>query len=268
MHLSVTPLIIACNERENIGRTLAALAWAREVLVLDSGSDDGTPDLARAAHPGVRVIQRPFDSFARQCNFGLAQVRTPWVLSLDADYVLTPGLAEEIAALAEPPPEVAGYRAAFRYCIWGRPLRATLYPPRAVLYRRERARYEDEGHGHRVRLDGAVLPLAGRIDHDDRKPLARWLRSQDRYMVIESRSLLAADPARLNAADRLRRRVYYAPAVIFLYLLIGRGLALDGWAGWFYVLQRTLAETLLSLRLLAERERLEPPAAPGGERST
>ena len=76
-------------------------------------------------------------------------------------------------------------------------------------------------------------------------------------MVIESRHLLTAAPGTLSKQDRLRLRVYYAPAVMFVYLLVGRRLALDGWPGWFYVLQRTLAETMLSLRLLVERERLE-----------
>ncbi len=256
--IEITPLILTYNEKENIGRTVAALAWAREIVLIDSFSDDGTLAIARAAHPNVRVVQRAFDSFAGQCNFGLTQIRTPWVLSLDADYVLTTELRAEITAL-EPPPQAAGYEAAFRYCVWGRPLRATLYPPRAVLYRRALAHYEDEGHGHRVRLDGPVLPLIGRIDHDDRKPLSRWLRSQDRYMVIESRHLLDADPATLNRQDRLRRRACFAPAVMFVYLLFVRRLVLDGWPGWFYVLQRTLAETLLALRLLVEREKLEPP---------
>ena len=132
-----------------------------------------------------------------------------------------------------------------------------LFGAAPVLYRRELARYEDEGHGHRVRLEGTARALTGRIDHDDRKPFSRWLRSQDRYMVIESRHLLDAAPGTLSRQDRLRRRVYFAPAVMFLYLLLVRRLVLDGWPGWFYVFQRTLAETLLALRLLVEREGLD-----------
>jgi len=61
----------------------------------------------------------------------------------------------------------------------------------------------------------------------------------------------------LNRQDRLRKKIVFAPWVVFLYLLVGRGLILDGWPGWFYVLQRTVAEMLLALRLLTERERLE-----------
>jgi glycosyltransferase involved in cell wall biosynthesis len=253
--ISLTALILTYNERENIERTLLALSGIERIMILDSFSTDETLELAKAVRPDAVVLQRAFDSFAGQCNFGLAQIATPWVLSIDADYVLTPELVAEIKAL-EPPNEVHGYAARFRYCVFGRPLRTTIYPPRTVLYRRDRAHYEDEGHGHKVRVDGAIVPLRGKIQHDDRKPLSRWIDSQDAYFKIEARHLLATPNERLNRQDRLRKKIFFAPWVIFFYLLVGRGLILDGWPGWFYVLQRTIAEMLLSLRLLTERERL------------
>src|SRR5919198_3101958 len=95
----ITPLILTYNESANIARTLAPLTWAKQIVLIDSGSTDDTEGIARAAHPGVRVVQRDFDSFAGQCNFGLTQVQTEWVLSMDADYVLTPEFVQEITAL-------------------------------------------------------------------------------------------------------------------------------------------------------------------------
>jgi glycosyltransferase involved in cell wall biosynthesis len=258
--IKLTALILTLNERENIAHTLEALTWVPQVLIIDSSSTDNTVELARASHPNVTVLTRPFDSFASQCNFGLTQLTTPWVLSLDADYVLTPELVEELKTLA-PPEDVAGYAVGFRYCVFGHPLRNTLYPARTVLYRRDRAHYEDEGHGHKVRVDGLVRSLRGKIEHDDRKPLSRWLRSQDRYLTIEARHLIATPNDRLNRQDRLRKRIYFAPVVVFFYLLFGRGLILDGWPGWYYAAQRTIAELLLSLRLLTEREGFEGPPA-------
>ncbi len=157
----------------------------------------------------------------------------------------------------DPPSDVAGYAADFRYCVNGRPLRSSLYPSRTVLYRRQLAKYCDEGHGHRVQINGKVEKLSGKIDHDDRKPLSRWLKEQDNYAAIEARHLLSKSIGELSFQDRLRRRIYFAPPAVFLYLLFARGLILDGWRGWFYVLQRTLAESLLSLRLIIEHEKLE-----------
>jgi glycosyltransferase involved in cell wall biosynthesis len=252
---SVTGLIITRDEEVNIERTLAALAWVPKIIIIDSFSTDDTCQRA-ACCPRVKIVQREFDSFAGQCNFGLAQIETLWVLSLDADYILTPDLIEELKGL-QPDEDLAGYSASFRYCVYGRPLRRTIYPPRTILYRRDRARYYDEGHGHRVRIDGRVCSLNGKINHDDRKPLSRWIRSQDRYSILEAKHLLAIPSEQLNAADRLRKRIFFAPSAVFFYLLFGKGLILDGWRGWYYVCQRTIAEMLLSLRLITQREALE-----------
>ncbi len=247
----ITPVVLTFNEAPNIARTLAKLRWASEILVVDSFSTDATLDIVKT-FPQARIVQRKFDSFAGQCNFALGHVRTPWVLSLDADYVLSDDLvrALETLPLGSDP---AGYSAAFKYCVFGRALRASLYPPRTVLYRKDRARYHDEGHGHRVTIDGSVKPLSAVIFHDDQKPLDRWLSEQNKYMIVEARNLLDSPLGELKFPDRLRRRMFIAPAVVFLYTLLVKGLILDGWPGWFYVFQRTLAETLLSLRLLELR---------------
>lgn len=254
--MDLTALVLTFDEKENIGRTLAALTWSERVIVLDSFSTDGTVEIART-YPNVRLIQRRFDDHTSQWNHGLGAVETEWVLSLDADYEVSPLLADEIRVLAPVDP-TAGYSARFEFRVFGRPLRASVYPPRTVLFRRSRARYVADGHTQLLHADGPVLPLRNVIRHDDRKPLARWLRSQDRYMIIESGHLLATPIGQLRRPDRLRLRLILAPPVLFLYLLLGRGLLLDGWPGWYYVLQRTLAETLLALRLIVEREKLEP----------
>jgi hypothetical protein len=197
-------------------------------------------------------VQRRFDTFAHQCNFGLQQINSLWVLSLDADYVLSNELLRELESLT-PATDIAGYSAGFKYCMAGRPLRATLYPPRVVLYRRDNAHYRDDGHGHRVQLSGPIATLHGSIYHDDRKPLDRWLSDQNDYMIIESRHLLEASLTELSLQDRIRRLIVLAPALVFFYTLLGRGLILDGWRGWLYACQRTIAELILSIRL-AERK--------------
>jgi glycosyltransferase involved in cell wall biosynthesis len=246
-----TPLIITYNEAPNIRRTLAKLLWARRIVVVDSGSNDATAAILHE-YPQIEVIERPFVDFATQCNFGLTQITSPWVLSLDADYELSDAMIEELRILA-PPAHVGGYRARFIYRVHGRPLRGTLYPPRTVLYRRERAVYRQEGHGHRVCLDGDVVPLRGVIYHDDRKPLRRWLSSQQCYAHAEADYLLAARGKNMTRADRVRLMGWPAPIGVLLYSLLVKGCVLDGWAGWYYVLQRATAEALIALELLDRR---------------
>src|SRR5437016_5664140 len=140
----VTPVILTRDEEANIGRTLAQLAWAREVLIVDSLSTDDTVKLARG-FPNVRVVERPFDDLASQWNFGLTETHTRWVLALDADYFITDALAAELRAL-DPPPDIAAYIAAFDYAMNGRRLRGSLYPPRPVLLRRDVCTYWMDGH--------------------------------------------------------------------------------------------------------------------------
>lgn len=256
---SVTAMVVAFNEAPNITRTLDQLAWVRRVVLIDSGSTDETLDIA-ARYSNVDVFHRRFDSFAKQCNYGLAQIESEWVLSLDADYELSGPLFKEIEALPEDI-DVNGYEARFVYRIHGRPLRATLYPPRTVLYRRAAARYEDDGHGHRVHIQGRVQRLKHPIFHDDRKSLSRWFSSQQRYAALEADKLLNACPASLDRIDRLRRRGL-APLIVPFYCLLAQRLLLDGRAGLEYTFQRTCAEILLALELFERYRSVSLPLPP------
>lgn len=248
---TVTPLLITFDEIQNIERTLAKLGWARRIVVIDSGSTDGTLEVL-AKDPRIDVIHRGFDSFAEQCNFGLTHIHTDWVLSLDADYELSDAFVSELTGL-QPAAEDVGYKAAFVYRIYGHSLRGTLYPPRAVLYRVAGGRYENEGHGHRIRLQGRVQDLKGAIYHDDRKPLSRWLGSQLKYAAREAAHLLETPREQLGRVDKIRLMGWPAPILVLGYVLFAKSAVLDGKAGWFYAFQRLLAEVLLALELLDRR---------------
>ena len=246
----ITALILTYNEAPNIGRTLAELSWVTDVVVLDSFSDDETLEIV-SSFPQVRVYQREFDSHANQWNFGLKQtdIKSEWVLALDADYVLTKDSLTELKTL-RPSPHIKGYRAKFIYCINGKRLTSGVYPPVTVLYRRGNAHYFQDGHTHTLSLDGRIETLRSTILHDDRKPLSRWLQAQSQYTKLEADKLLSSDPTSLGWTDLVRRLRIVAPPAMFLYCLILRGGALDGWAGFYYAFQRGLAELMLSLYLI------------------
>lgn len=247
----VSVLVLTFNEQPNIERCLNKLKWAAEVLVVDSGSTDETLSICQR-FSNVRVVSRSFDSFANQCNFGLTQISTEWVLSIDADYMVPDDFLFRLQQLMD---TADGYACAFRFLIYGYPLRNCLYPPRTVLYRCARACYEDIGHGHRVRIDGKVESLHVAFDHDDRKSIGRWFDSQRRYAVREADHLQSADKGSLTVPDRIRRTIWLAvPAMIF-YVLIWKRSLLDGWPGIYYAFQRAYAELLLSLELLDRKLR-------------
>jgi glycosyltransferase involved in cell wall biosynthesis len=246
----ITPLILTYNEAPNIGRTLERLDWASDIVVVDSFSDDETLEII-SGYPNARVFQRAFDNHRDQWNYGLSEtgIKTDWVLALDADYVLTRQFEAEVKQL-QPPAEVSGYRASFTYSINGRSLRSGIYPPVTVLYRRSAASYEQDGHTQKIAVSGIIERLKGRILHDDRKPLSQWLRSQVRYTQLEANKLLRTGDIQVSSSDRIRRWRVVAPLAMLFYCLIIRGGVLDGWAGFYYAFQRTLAETMLSLFLL------------------
>ena len=244
----ITPVILTRDEESNIGRTLAQLAWAQDVVVVDSFSTDTTLEIARG-FPNVRVVQRELDTLAEQSNFGIRHVKTPWVMLLDADYFVPAELVDEMRAL-EPPPNVRAYRAAFRYAVNGKPLRASLYPARIVLLHREHAEVWQDGHAHRVLADGDVGDLETKIIHDDRKSFARFLERQKKYMRQEAEKLRNADPRALTVAGRVRKLVVVAPFAVAFHTLFVRGLIFDGAAGLRYVWERFIAELILSREML------------------
>lgn len=247
----LTVMIIAYNEASNLERTLGAVRWAKKILVVDSGSTDGTRAIV-ARFPQAEVVERKFDSFANQCNFGLSRIGAGWVLSMDADYVVSDAFAAELASL-QPDPAVAGFEASFLYMVHGRALKASLYPPRCVLYRVKAARYRDEGHGHRVVVEGAVAKLRASIYHDDRKPLSRWMASQGSYAAKEADYLLTTPRSELNLADRLRLLGWLMPLIAPLYALVWKRCVFEGAAGWHYACQRMFSETAIALAILERR---------------
>jgi glycosyltransferase involved in cell wall biosynthesis len=217
----ITPLILTYNEAPNIADTLRQLSWASRVLIVDSYSSDDTVEIAKRFH-NVTVVQRQFDHFADQCNFGLRHICTEWTLSLDADYKCPPQLPDELVSLSDR--SLNGYTAGFQYCVFGQPLRGCLYPARMVLYRTALACYSRDGHAHRVQVPGPAGQLHASLLHDDRKP---W------YV--------------------------FAPMLTLLYCLFVKRLILDGRAGLYYTLQRVYAELLLSISLLDRKLRLMAP---------
>jgi glycosyltransferase involved in cell wall biosynthesis len=246
----ITPVILTYNEAPNIGRSLDRLGWARDVVIVDSGSTDETLAIA-ARYPNARVVQRPFDSHANQWRFAVEEtgIASDWVLRLDADYMLEPDLREEIAAL-RPDEATAAFEIAFTYCIEGRKLRASLYPTLPVLFRRGHARFVDDGHTEKLSIEGATRRLANRLLHDDRKSLERWLQSQSRYQAIEAAKLTTRPWAELSWADRLRLTRVLGPPVVLVHCLFVKGLIFDGSAGLIYTGQRVMADIILSMHLL------------------
>ena len=159
----ITPMILTFNEEANIGRTLAKLTWAKRILVIDSGSTDRTLEII-GQHPQAVVFRRDFDSAASQCNFGLTHIDSEWVLSLDADYVLSDGLILEIESL-RPTDNIRGFWAEICLSdIWSRAASLRVSTARRALpqvrcgLRRRRPRVAGAHRWRAVASESSNLP--------------------------------------------------------------------------------------------------------------
>ena len=130
----LSALVLTYNEEKNIERVLAELQWMEKVIVLDSYSTDATVSLIEM-FPNAEIHYRKFDTHATQWNYGLSLIQSPWVLSLDADYVLTKSFIEETREFIEQDTVVA-FETRFKFVVFGKPLRRDNTTPRPVLFRK------------------------------------------------------------------------------------------------------------------------------------
>lgn len=247
----ITPLVLTYNEEDNIERCLRCLDWARKIVVVDSLSSDSTPAIA-SRFSNATFIQKPFETHAAQWNFGIEHVHTNWVLSLDADYTLTGDFVRELGVTDLTKGYVA-YSARFQHCVFGKPVRGSLYPPRLVLFDKRHCQYVDDGHTQALRPDGEVSFLRAAILHDDRKSVSRFLWSQDRYAELEAEKLSSTPHDKLDISDKCRKLMFVMPFIAPIYSLLFRGGFLDGWRGIYYAWQRMAFEAILAMKMI-ERE--------------
>jgi glycosyltransferase involved in cell wall biosynthesis len=152
----ITPVMLTYNEEQNISLTLSRLAWAKDIVVVDSGSTDGTL-AALSKFENVRVFKRSFDTHAHQWRYATeeTQITTDWILRLDADYQVSDALVAELSRLAADAP-VSAYRVEFDYAVFSHKLRSSLYPSNTILLRRGRFSVRDKGHTETWDVHGPV----------------------------------------------------------------------------------------------------------------
>jgi glycosyltransferase involved in cell wall biosynthesis len=174
-------LIPTKNEAENLPACLATVRWADEVVVVDSGSTDGTLEQARAG--ADRVLEHEYVNSAAQKNWSLPQLTHRWVLIVDADERVTPALRAEIERVLESPGRADGYWIHRDTRFLGRPIRAAGWQRDRVLrlFDRTKGAYEPLHVHAEVVIDGRVDALRERLTHDTYRSLDRYFEKFHRY---------------------------------------------------------------------------------------
>ena len=186
MPLSV--VLITRNAAAQLPECLASVAFADEVVIVDSGSTDGT--VALAERYGARVIKKEWQGYGRQKQFAVEQAANDWVLCLDADERVSPELAANLVRALDAP-SAPVYRMARRNRFLGRWLKhGEGYPdwsPR--LFDRRQARWSDDTVHEKVLYAATPGTLEGDLLHDSAEDLGRYLEKQNRYTTLAAQEL-------------------------------------------------------------------------------
>ena len=254
----VSVIVPVKNEAENLRRCLPALDWADEVFVVDSASTDATA--AVAEEHGASVVQFEFNgTYPKKKNWALDNLpfRNDWVLIVDADEVVVPELAREIARRTAAD-EADGFYLNMKYYFLGRRIKHCGYAEawNLRLFKHRLGRYEkmpvaagvqtgdNEAHEH-VELVGKALRLVSELDHHAYPTIAAWVEKHNRYAVWEAamyeRFLREPIPASIGRGKRFKRRlkkVYLRlpmrPLARFVYAYVLRLGFLDGKPGFVF----------------------------------
>ena len=259
----ISVLILTLNEEQNLPRCLASVDWSDDVLVVDSFSTDRTVEIARQS--GARVLQRRFDDFANQRNYGLqhGDLKHDWVLHLDADEVVTAPLRDELLKVICSP-EKDAFRLASKMIFQDRWLKHSgMYPTYQVrLGRKDKLTFVQVGHGQRETLSPERIGILREalLHYSFSKGMDDWTTRHIRYAKAEAAHFVnqlsgkSVDWRGLfcwNDIVRRRRALKHfafhlpaRPALRFLYMYCWRKGFLDGRAGFEYC------------RLLSDYERM------------
>jgi glycosyltransferase involved in cell wall biosynthesis len=252
--LSVT--IITFNEAAHLDAAITSVAWADEIVVVDSGSTDGTIDIARRL--ATRVEVRDWPGYAAQKNYAASLARHDWILSIDADERVGATLGAALAAWQAREPAARGYRVARTSWYLGTWIRTTDWYPdyQLRLYDRRAGAWQQARVHESVRVDGAAGLLAGEIEHYPYTDVSDHLQRIDRYTTL----------AALDLCDRRRRAAGLAlllhPIAAFLRNYILRRGFLQGRPGLAISLLNSYYVLLKYVKLLEleRRAHVDRPA--------
>lgn len=272
MKLSV--LVLTYNESVNLPGCLESVAFSDDVVVLDSHSSDDTVEIA-GAH-GAKVLEREFDNYAAQRNFGLAHdFKHDWVLMLDADERIPDDFVQELSEVTEQEANpVTLYRMRRKDMFMGRWLkRSSAYPTWfGRLFRKGAVRVEREIN-EEYYTDGEIGLLEGHLIHYPfNKGIEYWFERHNRYSSMEAiklreeraapiiwKDFLNSDPMlKRKAFKALAYRMPFRPLLTFCFLYIVKLGFLDGKAGFHFSLMRSVYEYMISLKMRESQTEVKP----------
>jgi glycosyltransferase involved in cell wall biosynthesis len=234
--LPISATVICKNEEACIGKCLSSLEGLAEIIVVDSGSTDGTlavvEDFSRRGFP-IRLIHRPWLGYARQKQFALDEASNSWILSIDADEWLDDDLRAELPRLAAAEESIAGWELRRTLTLYGHHTPVSLWTrPETILrlVRRGRAHFDADLIVHEGLIPDGETAIArkGLLRHERGLPLDQQMKKEIVYarLKAEQRVALGKKPSRL--------KLLLNPTIYFLRIFFWNRFFLCGWAGFIH----------------------------------
>lgn len=228
--------IITKNEEANIGRTLASVQFAGEIIVLDSSSTDRTVEIARSYN--AKVYDEPWKGFSGSKNSAIAKCTGTWILSLDADEELTPELQQQIRNLLPTNPPTDAFYLKRRNLFLDRWIKhGGFYPdPKLRLFRRTAAnfasipRFQDRPVHETIAFDGEAMTLDFDLIHHAYPTLETYIEHMDRYSTLGCELLVGAGKTS-RSWPAFITRILIVPQLGFIWNYFFRLGFLDGREG-------------------------------------
>jgi len=224
----VSAVIITLNEQHVIQECLAHVSWCDEIVIVDSGSTDKTLEICESF--GARIYHRDFDGYGSQKQFAVSMASHDWVLSIDADEIVTAELATEILSVLKTTPPTAGYRLRFSTYFLDRRLRfgPTRNEEHLRLFKQSQGGFDRAAVHERIVLEGQIATLDHQIVHHPYRDLAEYLHKMNAYTEAAAQQYFRKGRNHSKFLLPLRFPIMFVLAYVF------RGGFLDGYPGFLW----------------------------------
>jgi len=221
----LSALVTTKNEERTLRACLESVRWADEVVVVDSGSTDGTLAIARSI--ADRVLEHPYENPAAQKNWAIPQLKHAWTLILDADERVTPELRREIESVLADPGRRDGYWIRRENFFYGKPIRSAGWQRDRVLrlFDRRKGAYRPVLVHEEVELRGRADHLEARLTHEPYRDLDQYFEKWSRY------SRWSAEELRRRGVRASWFRLLVRPWLRFVRMYVLEGGAREGRRG-------------------------------------
>jgi glycosyltransferase involved in cell wall biosynthesis len=245
---TISVIVITKNEEHDIGRCLESLAWAGEIILVDSGSTDDTVRIAKRL--GAKVYYKKWAGYAEQKNFAISKTKGKWILCVDADETIPGPLKEELLSLTSSNPDKNGYYIPRENYFYGKLMKhGGLYPDGQVrIFRKGKGHFPPILLHETLKIEGETGWLKNPMKHFTKNTIKEHIEAANKYTGLETEQRLICNYAPTGYSVILK------PFFRFIRYYFFKGGLLDGFNGLVYHVITAFMMFVSEIKILEARE--------------